>query len=360
MARGVGAKNKGRAVRGNKPLTILESVRAIKSTTNPYIVQLIESLRKVPNVKVRMFSYRTAILGRYDVYHVHWPEVNFGGHKRLGRVSRRLLATLFLARLMLTRTSVVRTWHNLERPQGLSRYDHFLLDSFERMTTLRIGLNEDTPFPKDGKLSTVIRHGHYRDWYAGQQHWECTLGRIGFAGAIRRYKGVEDLVSAFMELDAPGLTLHIAGRPSTVDLETQLTNIAKGDDRVSFEFKFLDDSEFVREITRAELVVLPYRHMHNSGIVLACLSLGRPVLVPDNDVNRKLAAEVGCRWLYFFEGTLTAEALREAIEGLRSVPPEEPPDLHQREWGAAGVDHVVAFRRAIEARHLRRGPLEGK
>ena len=39
-------------------------------------------------------------------------------------------------------------------------------------------------------------------------------------------------------------------------------------------------------------MVLPYRQMHNSGAVLAALSLDRPVLVPATD-QRGLGAEVG-------------------------------------------------------------------
>lgn len=337
--------------RARRPLVVLESLREVKPTTNPYLVQLVDSLHAVPGVAVRMFSFRTAILGRYDVYHVHWPEVNFGGHRRLGRVYRRLLATLFLGRLALTKTPVVRTWHNLERPRDLSRYDHFLLDCFDGLTVLRIGLNENTPFPEDGKLSAVIRHGHYRDWYARFPRFESVPGRIGYAGAIRRYKGVENLVAAFVAIDDPGLSLRVAGKPSNDDLETVLTDAARGDDRVSFRFHFLDDTEFVREITEAELIVLPYRHMHNSGIALACLSLDRPVLVPDNEVNRNLSAEVGPGWLYFFEGHMTSEALQHAIANLRASHPEAPPDLGRRSWEAAGLEHIAAFRSALAFAH---------
>lgn len=330
-------------------LVVMESLRAVRPTTNPYLIQLIDSLERVPDVTVLLFSFRTAILGRYDVLHVHWPEVLFTSGTRGGRLYRWTLTTLLLARLVVTRIPVVRTWHNLERPQGLSRYENWLLDGFDRLTTLRIGLNETTVFP-DGRPYAIVPHGHYRDWYRPSPHVEPVPGRISYAGSIRRYKGVESLVAAFVGIDDPGLSLRVAGKPSSDELQQGIVELCANDPRVTCHFGFLDDEEFVREISEAELVVLPYPHMHNSGIVLACLSLDRPVLVPDNEVNRLLAAEVGPKWLHWFQGEITADALRAAIAELRSDPPSSPPDLSRREWDKAGADHVAAFRRALAVR----------
>ena len=50
--------------------------------------------------------------------------------------------------------------------------------------------------------------------------------------------------------------------------------------------------------------MLPYRHMHNSGAALTALSLDRPVLVPETDVNRDLARETGPGWVVTFAGEL--------------------------------------------------------
>ncbi len=61
---------------------------------------------------------------------------------------------------------------------------------------------------------------------------------------------------------------------------------------------FAPDADLVREISMSEMVVLPYRFMHNSGAVLLALSLDRPVLVPDNEVNRLLEIEVGSDWVH--------------------------------------------------------------
>lgn len=327
-----------------RPLVVMESLTRLRPTTNPYLVQLCTALDDTPGIELSFFSWRRALIGRLDVFHVHWPELLVGGHKLAGRMARRVLTIAFLIRVRLTRVAVVRTLHNLDRPSDMSRLDLALLDRLDRLTTLTITLNDDTPLP-DGHARRTILHGHYRDWFAPHPAPAPTKGRIGYVGLIRRYKGVEQLIGAFRSLDAEGTSLSIAGRPSTDDLKSELISLAGGDERVEFDFRFLDDAELVRRIADAEFIVLPYRHMHNSGTALAALSVTRPILVPDNAVNRALAEEVGERWVHLFDGELADADLarvRAAIgEGVKGEP-----DLSQRDWTTVGAAHAEAFRAA--------------
>lgn len=334
------------AADGTPRVSVMESTPAIRPTTNPYIVQLVEALRARPGLEVHLFSFRRAILGRYDVFHVHWPEALLTATSGPRRWRRRVLTLAMLLRLRITRTPLVRTWHNLERPQGLGRVDGFLLDLADRWTTLRIALNPVSTFTDD-KPSVVIPHGHYRDWYGRQRAEARVPGRVAYVGLIRRYKGVENLVTAFRALDRPGPTLRVSGRPSTDDLARSLEDLAGDDPRIGFDFSFLDDAAFVRELTSATLVVLPYHHMHNSGVALAALSVDRPTLVPDTAFNRLLAEEVGPGWLYFFSGELTTAALEDALAAVEASPPTGRPNLDRRDWPTAGADHEAAFRRAL-------------
>lgn len=337
------ARAAGRA----RPLAILESFREPKETTNPYITQLYRALRRSPDAEVRAFDYRTALLGRYDVVHVHWPELLVGGHKGIGRLARRVLTALTVARWRLRSTPVVRTLHNLERPQGISSLDHRILDRIDALTRLDIHLNDHTP-ARAGTATATIRHGHYRDWYERFPTAEPTPGRILYVGLIRRYKGVEDLVDAFVDSDRAELSLHVAGKASSDELIQTLHERARGDTRVSIDARFLSDTEMVDAITSSELVVLPYRHMHNSGTALAVLSLDRAVLLPDNEVNRALADEVGPGWVHVYSGTVSTEAIHRAWEASRARTGR--PDLSAREWDDAASAHLSAFRRAAERR----------
>lgn len=325
---------------------VLESVGSLKPTTNPYLALLIGALQARDDVAVKFFSFPAAIFGRWDVFHVHWPEVIFGGHRPIGRLVRRLLATALLARIAITRSPIVRTWHNTDRPSGLSRWDHRLLDGFDHFTGVRIRLNDVTELPADVPVVTVA-HGHYRDWFAGRRVSAAIPGRLAFVGLIRRYKGVEDLVSAARGVTHPDFSLHVCGQPSTAELRSAITSLAGADPRISLSFGFLNDDDLVREITEAALIVLPYVHMHNSGTVLAALSLERPVLVPDNAVNRALSQEVGPGWVLVYDGELTSQVISDALARATRKPPMGGPRLDARGWSEGAQLHVDAFRLAL-------------
>lgn len=329
------------------PLVVLQSFPEPRTTTNPYLVMLRESLERTPGVTVVPFSWRAALRGRYDVFHAHWPEILVDGRTPLRKLVRQALALVFLVRLRMTRTPIVRTVHNLGLPQGISRRERLLLRLFDRWTTLRVALNTSTPLA--GRLTAVIPHGDYRSWFEPYPRSAVVPGRIAYVGLIRRYKGVEQLVDAFVASGTahPEMTLTIGGKPSTPELEDELRRRAATDPRITLELGFLSDARLVAAVTAAELVVLPYRFMHNSGTVLAALSLGRPVLVPDNDVNRRLAEEVGPGWVHLFTGDLTVEELLSCMAALRTGGRSGKPDLSRRGWTGTGHEHLAAYRRAI-------------
>ncbi|WP_106277208.1 glycosyltransferase [Geodermatophilus tzadiensis] len=330
-------------------LVVLQSFPRPRPTTNPYLVMLGRSLAELPDVRVLTFSWRRALRGGYSVFHVHWPEILVSGTGPLKKAVRQLLFAVLLLRLRATRTPLVRTVHNLELPAGISRREVALLRWAERWTTLRIRLNDETPVPAGAPARTVV-HGHYRDWFAGRPRAAARPGRLAFVGLLRHYKGVDRLVAAFAgtagRTEHP-LELRVSGSPSTPELGAELVAAAAADPRVSVSLGFLADDDLVAEVTAAELVVLPYREMHNSGGTLAALSLDRPVLVPDNPVNERLAAEVGPGWVHRYAGELTAGHLVDAVTALRAAPPAAPPDLSGRDWDRVGEAHAAAYRQAL-------------
>lgn len=329
------------------PLVVLQSFPRPRPTTNPYLVMLRDSLEALPGVEVLTFSWPQALRGGYDVFHVHWPEILVNGRSPLKKLVRQVLFVLLVLRLRLTRTPLVRTMHNLQLPEGISRRETWLLRWAERRTTLRIRINEATE-PSDGAPVATIVHGHYRDWYGRHPRADRQPGRLTFFGLVRRYKGVDLLVDAFEGTrDTPGLSLRIAGQPSSDELAGTLRAAAEKDGRITLALEYVSDPDLVAEVTAAELVVLPYREMHNSGGALTSLSLDTPVLVPDNEANQRLSDEVGPGWVHRYSGALAAEHLSEALAALRTAPPAAAPDLGRRDWARVGEAHVAAYREAL-------------
>jgi beta-1,4-mannosyltransferase len=330
-----------------RALRVLTSLPRRAPTTNPFVLQLLDDLeRRSGDVEVVYFTWRRALLGRWDVFHVHWPERLLRGSSPLRTRVRRAAFRLLLLRLRVGHGAVVRTVHNLASHEAGGAVERRLLDAFDRRTALAIRLNPFTPVPA-GAASRTIVHGHYRDWFADVPTEAPVPGRILFFGLLRPYKGVEELLAAFAALDDASVGLRLVGGAQDEALRVAIETAQRRDPRISSVLRYVADPELASEVTEAQLVVLPYRAVHNSGAALLALSLGRPLLMPLTETTAWLRDEVGSSWLHLYEGPLTAEALRAALEATRELP-VAPPPLTGRDWRTIGDAHLEAFRSVLE------------
>jgi len=328
----------------------MQSFGAPRPTSNPYVHMLDDALAATPGVEHLRFDRRQALFGRLDAIQFHWPETLFGAGTGAKALARRAFAVALRARISLGRVAVIRTVHNVELPTDVAPWQRRYLEWVERRTDHRIVLNDLTELPQ-GAESTLIPHGHYRDWFADVEKTEAAPGTLGFVGLVRRYKGVEDLIRVFRDTAdaAPDLRLRIAGNPTSAGIADEVRESAKADGRIELDLRYLSEPDFARAVMGSAGIVLPYRFMHNSGTVLAALSLNRPVLVPRTAVNEALSAEVGPGWITMFDDELVASDLVAFADAIRALPEGEP-DLSARDWDRAGVAHRDAFRRAVAHR----------
>jgi beta-1,4-mannosyltransferase len=325
---------------------VLQSVARPRPTSNPYISLL---FRHAPDdVLMSGFSWRTALFGRYDVLHLHWPEVLLRGVDRPRTAARQALCALLLARLTLTRTALVRTAHNVTPHEQGGRIERGLLSWFDRSTTHWITLTAATEVPV-GSSSTVIPHGHYREWFADYDVPGSVPGRVLFFGLVRAYKGVLPLIEAFRDLPDPTATLHVVGRPHPPEYGQEVEEHAAGDGRVRLALAHVEDAALAEEIGEAELVVLPYRDMRNSGALLLALSLGRPVLAPVTETTTEVGDEVGPGWVLSYQPPLTGEILGDALREARAGRRLDAPDLTRRDWDRQAACLSEVYHRAAAA-----------
>lgn len=333
-----------------RPLRVLQSFKKPRATTNPYLTQLVGAVE--PTVEIAYFSWRTALFGRYDVLHIHWPELIFLRDGRLKSLLGALLFRLVLLRVRWGRVALVRTLHNVQPHEHRGLVIDALLRYCDRVTTLWIALNDGTvpqgpsaPGRRDAPV-VVIPHGDYTAWFSRHPRSAPVPGRLLYFGLIRPYKGVEALIDAFSATTSSVLRLHITGKPNTTALADEVRSRAGSDPRITVQLEHVQDDDLVREVGESELVVLPYREMNNSGAMLLALSLDRPVLVPDNPITARLAAEVGEDWVLRYTDALTPPVLESAWAQARDRDRSVTPDLSARRWDLVAAAHIQAYERA--------------
>lgn len=99
---------------------------------------------------------------------------------------------------------------------------------------------------------------------------------ILFFGLVRPYKGADVLIEAFREVE--GAELWIVGMPR-MSLEPLRELAARAPGTVRFVPRYVADAEIPALMRRADLVVLPYREIDQSGVLYTALAFGRPLVL---------------------------------------------------------------------------------
>ncbi len=116
-----------------------------------------------------------------------------------------------------------------------------------------------------------------------------TTGRILlFFGNIAPYKGVEDAVHALAKLQTPGfhdLSLLIVGRikecPEYWNNMTSLWKELGLDGRIKSRIEFVPEDEVGCYFKAADVLLLPYRNIYQSGVLFLSYNQGLPVIASD-------------------------------------------------------------------------------
>jgi glycosyltransferase involved in cell wall biosynthesis len=115
-----------------------------------------------------------------------------------------------------------------------------------------------------------------------------------FFGLLRPYKGVDVLLEAWGRMGAAARTaeLWVVGLPK-MDVSGLR---AAAPPRVRFVDRFVSDEEAAAYFGRADVVVLPYREIDQSGVLFTALAFGRPMVLSDvggfPEIAREGAAEL--------------------------------------------------------------------
>jgi glycosyltransferase involved in cell wall biosynthesis len=104
-----------------------------------------------------------------------------------------------------------------------------------------------------------------------------------FIGHVKEYKGVDDLLTAYMTL-LPDVTAHltVAGECTDPELRSRLNATAgTAGTSITLRLQRLQEDEIARLLSAADAVVLPFRRVTTSGSAMLALTYGRPLIVPN-------------------------------------------------------------------------------
>lgn len=105
-------------------------------------------------------------------------------------------------------------------------------------------------------------------------------------GKVMRYKGLEEFIEAFARYRGPSddWILVIAGKCDDVDLRNSLRSRIVNwnlSSRVVWLDRFIESSEVEGLLCAADVMIMPYRHIDQSGVIFSALSFGLPVVATD-------------------------------------------------------------------------------
>src|SRR5262245_15791328 len=95
-------------------------------------------------------------------------------------------------------------------------------------------------------------------------------------GLVRPYKGTDVLLDAFRQVE--GAELWVVGMPR-MPMDELHGLAAQAPGKVRFVDRFITDPEIPAFMRRADVAVLPYRNIEQSGVLYTALAFGRPLVL---------------------------------------------------------------------------------
>ncbi len=280
---------------------------------NPFQYQLVAYLegcgldvRKAPS---RRFGAVVSAVFRHrpDVLYFDWVQSFILGKTLLVTLLRCLVFVLEISYVTyIRRIPVVHTLHNVQnhakRWLRLERtvYGWFL----RRCDKIRV-YSETTRrkiarfYKLDPGRILVIQDVPYHHYYPNQVSRREGRTELGipddavvflFLGLVKPYKGLEDLIAAFLRLEGEATYLVIAGASDQQSYGESLRRQVAGHPRIVYHNFFIDPGKVQYYYQAADAVVLPFKNVEHSGSVDLALSFGKPVITVNTPLLNGLLA----------------------------------------------------------------------
>jgi beta-1,4-mannosyltransferase len=267
---------------------------------NPYQKLLVENLANLGVKMVGMdISISSAIKGQKpDILHLHWlhPFIASRSSNIVFSTVKSIKFIIILLLLKLAGVKIIWTAHNLKSHDSLyPLLDGICTSIVAKLAQAIIVHGETAKYEIATKLKVrnkdkifVVPHGNYSGYY------ENSIDRVAarkllnipstnlvflFIGLIRPYKGVLEMIEAFKHLHYDKLQLAIAGKVSSDELHSQISQKSENSN-IMFIPGFVPDNQLQVYMNACDIVVFPYQEVLTSGAAILAMSFGKACIAP--------------------------------------------------------------------------------
>lgn len=233
-----------------------------------------------------IYSIVHARMNGVDTFHIHVFNTNF-----------LILFNLLLVKLLFAK--IVITIHDITSFSDRSN-SSFVSKSVYKIADLILTHNE---FSKDEIIKInpslkesihIVPHGNYtpfiniqKDKKRSREYLDLPTDKtiLLFFGMIKKVKGLEILLKSLRKVvnTNPDVILLIAGKPWQNDfkLYQQIIDENELSENIILHTKFIPHEDVEHYYSASDLIVLPYKKIYQSGVLMMTLSYKKPALVSD-------------------------------------------------------------------------------
>lgn len=280
---------------------------------NPYQNLMIEGLNESKLINAfngiddRFFGIiRTYLKYKPNYLHFDWLTAYY--FRRTLWMTYLLLPIFALQILYIkffTKTKFVWTLHEIYPHDADNIKLHKRIRMFFAQQCQWIRVFSDETIPKAAKELNVLEdkfitlpEGDYCSIYPNKISYEDARKRLYidnkcktylYLGFIKPYKGIEKLIYEFNKLKHQNIKLIIAGQGIDKNYSNKIIQKVErlNDNRISLIDTFISVDDLQIYFNAADLVVLPFVKVENSGSAIMAMGFGKPILAPKIGVLKK-------------------------------------------------------------------------
>tara|TARA_B110000285_G_C15140503_1_gene630457 strand:- start:61 stop:1185 length:1125 start_codon:yes stop_codon:yes gene_type:complete len=144
---------------------------------------------------------------------------------------------------------------------------------------------------------SIIPHGNYLP-FVDKLNFDPSKDKklnLLFFGQIKEVKGLDILLEglSILKNTSTNFKLTIAGKPWHDDKLKYINTIKIFglENHIETKFEFIPDNQVANYFSKSDIVILPYKKIYQSGVLLLSMSYGRPVLVSDIPAFKEIVTD---------------------------------------------------------------------